>query len=174
MSKKKIVPLGALVRLALVAALYAALTLALQPLSYGALQLRLSEMLVLLCFYRRDYAAALTLGCFIANLFSPFGLYDIVFGTLATAAAFPMFYTKRLWIAASLPVVSNGIIVGLELYLCGEPLWFSVGSVALGELAVMAAGTVLFKCVLERSGIFMRLIGSDRTARKKRIEKASE
>lgn len=169
MSEKNTVSLKTLVRLALVAAIYAALTIAIQPLSYGAVQLRLSEVLVLLCFYRRDYAAALTMGCFIANLFSPFGLYDIVFGTLATAAAaFPMFYVGNIWLAAILPVLSNGIIVGFELFLCGEPLWFSAGSVALGELAVMLAGTFLFKLALERSSMFMRLIEPERAAWKKR------
>ena len=163
--------LNELAKMALVAALYAALTLAIQPLSYGAVQLRLSEMLVLLCFYRRSYAPALTLGCFIANLFSPFGLYDIIFGTLATAVAvFPMFYVRSIWLAALLPVVSNGFIVGAELYLCGEPLWFSMGSVALGELCVVAAGTALFKLVLERSAVFMRVIGSQRPPQKKRID----
>ena len=111
---------------------------------------------------------ALTLGCFIANLFSPFGLYDIIFGTLATAAAvFPMFYVKNIWLAALLPVVSNGIIVGFELFLCGEPLWFSMGSVALGELCVIAAGTLLFRLALERSAVFMRAIGSQKHPRKK-------
>ena len=44
-----------LARLAVVAALYAALTIVLQPISFGLIQLRLSEILVLLCFYRRDY-----------------------------------------------------------------------------------------------------------------------
>lgn len=168
MPEKNKTNLAELARMALVAALYAALTLAIQPLSYGAVQLRLSEMLVLLCFYRRSYAPALTLGCFIANLFSPFGLYDIIFGTFATAAAvFPMFYVKNIWLAALLPVLSNGIIVGFELFLCGEPLWFSMGSVALGELCVIAAGTLLFKLALERSAVFMRVIGSQKYPRKK-------
>lgn len=169
MPEKRKIQVIDLVRMALVAALYAALTLAIHPLSYGAVQMRLSEMLVLLCFYRRDYAPALTLGCFIANLFSPFGLYDIIFGTLATAVAvFPMFYIRNIWLAAALPVISNGIIVGIELYLCGEPLWFSMGSVAIGELAVIAAGTILFRFVLERSSVFMRIIGTQKQSLRKR------
>lgn len=152
-----------LVRLALVAAMYVAMTLCVPALSYNALQLRFSEILVLLCFYRKDYAPAMIIACFIANLYSPFGIYDIIFGTLATAAAvLPMYHVKNIFLAGLLPVVSNGIIVGIELYLCGEPLWFSIGSVALGEFIVMALGCAVFKLVFEKNSVLMKLIGNTR------------
>ena len=97
MPKNEIFQTKNLVRLALVAALYAALTLALPGLSFGAVQFRFSEILVLLCFYRKDYSISLILGCFIANCFSPMALMDMIFGTLATAiAVIPMFYIKNL------------------------------------------------------------------------------
>lgn len=163
MSKNEIFSTKNLVRLALVAGLYVAMTLAIPGLSYGPIQFRFSELLVLLCFYRKDYCVSLTLGCLIANLFSPFGLYDIIFGTLATAVAvFPMYHVKNIWVASLLPVVSNGLIVGLELYLCGEPFWFSAATVALGELVVITVlGCLLFKLALERSSRFMSVIGAD-------------
>lgn len=172
MSKNEIFNIKNIARLAIVAALYAAMTLAIPGLSFGAVQFRFSEILVLLCFYRKDYCVSLTLGCLIANLFSPFGLYDIIFGTLATAVAvIPMFYMPNIWLAALLPVVSNGIIVGFELFLCGEPLWFSMGSVAVGELVVVGIiGAPLFKFALERSKPFMKAVGANRpTARKATI-----
>ena len=156
-----------LTRLALVAAMYTALTLAVPALAYGAIQLRFSEILVLLCFYRRDYSAALILGCFIANLFSPLGWYDLVFGVAATViAVLPMYYFRNVFLAALLPVVSNGILVGIELRLIGEPLWFSMGTVALGELAVMTAGAVIFRFVFEKNAPLMKLIGSTRSTQK--------
>ena len=160
-----------LTRLALVAAMYVALTLALPALSYDAIQFRFSEILVLLCFYRKDYSVALILGCFIANLFSPLGWYDLVFGVAATAVAvLPMYYFKNVFLAAFLPVVSNGILVGIELRLAfGEPLWFSMGTVALGELTVMIAGAVIFKFVFEKNAPLMRLIGSTRNTQKTAI-----
>ncbi len=164
MRKNEIFYLINLVRLALIAAMYVALTLLIAPLAFGPVQFRFSEVLVLLCFYRKDYSPALILGCFIANLFSPFGLYDIIFGTLATAVAvIPMYYMKNIFLAALLPVVSNGVIVGFELYLCGEPLWFSMATVALGELVVVGIlGTVIFKLVFDRSSILLKIIGSTR------------
>ena len=174
MSKNEIFNTKNLVRLALVAALYVAMTLAIPGLSYGPIQFRFSEILVLLCFYRKDYCVALTLGCLIANLFSPFGLYDIIFGTLATAVAvFPMFRVKNIWLASALPVVANGLIVGLELFLCGEPFWFSAATVALGELVVITVvGCALFKFVFERSGSLMSVIGADSSKfpRQRRLE----
>lgn len=161
MQKNEIFNVKNLTRLALVAAMYVALTLAVPALSYGAIQCRFSEILVLLCFYRRDYSAALILGCFIANLFSPLGWYDLVFGVAATAiAVLPMHSLGNVFLAALLPVVSNGILVGVELHLIGEPLWFSMGTVALGELAVMALGAAVFKTVFEKNPSLMRLIGS--------------
>lgn len=151
-----------MVRLALVAAIYVVVTVEFAPLSYNAVQFRFTEALVLLCFYRKDYCASMILGCFIANLFSPFGLYDIIFGTLATAVAVvPMYYIKNIYIASLLPVISNGLIVGFELYLFGEPFWFSAGTVALGEAVVVCVlGVLLFKLVFEKSTHLMNLIGN--------------
>lgn len=172
MRKNEIFNVKNLTRLALVAAAYVALTLMVYPLEYGPIQLRFSEILVLLCFYRKDYAVSLTVGCLIANLFSPYGLLDVILGTLATAiAVFPMYYTKNIWLAAILPIVSNSIIVGFDLFLCGEPLWFSMGTVALGELVVIGIlGTVVFKFILERNHAFMRIIGSTRRTAEKTAE----
>lgn len=157
-----------LVRLAFVAAMYATLTVAIAPLSYGDIQFRFSEVLVLLCFYRRDYAPALILGCFIANLFSPMGLMDIIFGTLATAAAvLPMYRMRNIYIAALLPVVGNGIIVGAELTIAfGTPIWLNMLAVAFGELVTVGMiGVPVFKLIFDKNSAMLRLIGSTRKSR---------
>ena len=169
MSKNEIFNVKNMVRLALVAALYAVMTLLIEPLAYGPIQFRFSEILVLLCFYRKDYGVALTLGCFIANLLSPYGL-DIIFGTMGTVAAvFLMYYMKNIYLAALLPVITNGIFVGTELFIYGEPLWFSMGSVALGELAVMVVGVLIFKALIERPYI-LRIIGSTKEIGRQKTE----
>lgn len=169
MSKNEIFNVKNMVRLALVAALYAVMTLLIEPLAYGPIQFRFSEILVLLCFYRKDYGVALTLGCFIANLLSPYGL-DIIFGTMGTVAAvFLMYYMKNIYLAALLPIITNGIFVGTELFIYGEPLWFSMGSVALGELAVMVVGVLIFKALIERPYI-LKIIGSTKEIGRKKSE----
>lgn len=171
-SKSEIFNTPNLVRLALVAAIYAVMTVLIAPIGYGPIQCRISEILVLLCFYRKDYSISMILGCFIANLFSPFGLYDIIFGTLATAVAvIPMYYVKNICISSLLPVVSNGVIVGIGLYLCGEPLWFSIGSVALCEFIVVSiVGLLFFKFAVERTPL-LKIVGSTKEIKNSKIPK---
>lgn len=167
MSENKKIRTADIARLALVAAAYAALTLAVPGLGFGGIQFRLSEVLVLLCFYRRDYSIALIVGCFIANCFSPMAVMDMVFGTLATAiAVIPMYSIRNIWIASLLPVVSNGVIVALELLICygnEPPFWFNMLTVGAGELAVVTViGCLLFKLLLVRSERFMSVIGASK------------
>lgn len=70
-----------LVQIALVAALYVALTLTppLNAIAYGAYQFRVSEMLNFLAFYNPKYIIAVTIGCMIANFYS-FELIDVFVG----------------------------------------------------------------------------------------------
>ena len=69
---------------ALVAAVYAALTMALGFMSYNGIQFRVAEALCVLPFFFPSSAWGLFIGCVIANLLSPAGPLDVVFGSLAT------------------------------------------------------------------------------------------
>ena len=71
----------------IIAATYAALTIAISPLSYGPIQFRFSEIMVLLCFFNKKHSIGLTLGCLLANIFSPTAVLDVPFGTMATLIA---------------------------------------------------------------------------------------
>ena len=128
---------------AIIAGLYVALTWLLAPISFGAVQFRLSEVLMLLVVLNPKYALALILGCFIANTTSPLGWYDLIFGTLATTLAIiPMTRVKKLWIAAIFPVISNGLIIAFELGLAldmmnVEAFLFNALTIGLGELGVL-------------------------------------
>lgn len=147
-------------KIAVVAALYFGLTVLLSPLSFGNIQFRFSEILVLLVFYKKDYCYSMVVGCLLANLFSPMFIFDITFGTFATLlAVIGIRYSKNLWIAAIFPVVFNGIIVGIELKIALQlPLFLSMATVALGELVVvMILGVPIFK-ILQKNDRFMKLI----------------
>ena len=76
----------ALCQTAVVAALYVALT-TLNPLSWGAIQFRVANMLCALPFKDKKYAPAVLLGIAIANATSPFGPVDVAFGLMAEGAA---------------------------------------------------------------------------------------
>lgn len=129
---------------AIIAALYAVLTWLFAPISYGSVQFRISEVLVLLVVFNPKYAFALIIGCFVSNITSTLGWYDMLFGTLATTLAIiPMCFIKKMPIAAIFPVISNAIIVSIELGLAFD-LWglaflYDVLTVGLGELVVLYA-----------------------------------
>ena len=142
----------------LLAAFYVVLTFILAPISFGAIQFRFSEILVLACFFDKKKIVGLTLGCAIANLVSPLGLMDVGFGTLATfLACLGILFCEHLIVAICFPVVMNGLIVGFELYLLGEPFWLSSLTVAAGELGVLVVGYLIFM-ILKRRKKFFELI----------------
>lgn len=133
------------------AALYMTATLMLAPLSYGAIQLRFSEILVLLAFLDPAYAPGLILGCALSNLFSPLGIVDVVVGTAGTACTM-LFVTrcKNLFIATLWPTIFC-VFVGAELWIVtGLPFWATTLSVMIGEFAVVTGvGYPVFKILLK-------------------------
>ena len=152
-----------LVTTALVAALYATVTLALGFISYGSIQFRLSEVMTLLPLISKEYILGLTLGCLLANILGPGGVPDIIFGTLATLISVYlvyltgkyMKYKKSTVLVASLwPVIINAIIVGLELNIFfGLPLLLSMIQVGFGQFVVITIiGVPLFKSVNNKYG----------------------
>lgn len=141
---------------AAIAAIYVILTVFLAPISYGDIQFRVSEVLMLLVLYKKRYAIPLILGCLIANCFSSLGIYDVLFGTLATVIAILLeFTTKNKFIAGIYPVLANALIVGAELYFILDlPFFLSALTVGLGELVVIyVVGIPLFH-ILEKNQFF--------------------
>lgn len=150
-----------LVRTALVAAIYATLTLILAPISYGAVQFRVSEMLMLLAFINPLYITGLTIGCLIANILGGLGLLDIIFGTLATfLSALAMYKTAKiiknkniaLVVASLWPTIFNGLIVGWVVSVSASlPLFITMLQVGFGEIVVITiVGVSVFK-LLEKT-----------------------
>ena len=138
---------------AVVAAAYAALTIALAPISYGAVQFRVSEALTILPFFLPGTVWGLTAGCVLANLFTG-NVFDIVFGSLATFLA--SLLTARFGrkgntvrnrlLACLMPVVFNAVIVGAVITWAYEgqnifehPGLYAVNAawVGLGEAGVL-------------------------------------
>lgn len=133
----------------IIAALYAALTVALAPISYMEIQFRLSEILVMLAFYNKKLIPGLVIGCVIANLFSPLGLMDVIFGSLATLlATILIYYSKNMIVAAFAGAIVNGIIIGIELNVAYQlPLLLTCLQVFVGELVVLLIAVAVFKAI---------------------------
>ena len=130
----------------IVIAAYIALTFLTYPIAFGAIQFRVAEMLIFLCFFRKDFIFGLTLGCLISN-FASFNPVDILFGTLATVlACLCVIFSKHMFIGIIAPTLFNAFIIGAELYfVLHEPFWLSVLTVGLGECAVLILGYILFR-----------------------------
>ena len=56
-------------RIGMAAAVYVVVTLIGAPLAYDNIQFRISEALMLLCFYNKDYILSVSIGCLLANIF---------------------------------------------------------------------------------------------------------
>lgn len=153
---------GRMTAAAMIAAVYAVLTLLLQPISFGALQLRASEALTLLPVIFPEAVSGLAFGCAISNLIGVAtganicGIADVFFGTAATlgAAILSRMLRRYTWhgfpiLSALMPVIFNGIIIGAELaVVLGLPFWLCALEVAGGEaLAVFALGLPLTKAL---------------------------
>lgn len=152
---------------AMIAAIYATVTVVLAPISYGNIQIRIAEALVLLPLLFDPALWGITLGCFIANLIgammgtNPLGYLDCIIGTFATfTAAVCTMKLKHIqihnipWLSILMPVLFNGIIIGLELAFAFTPETLLSGfmifgfEVALGELiAVVVFGIPLISAL---------------------------
>lgn len=134
---------------AIIACIYAVLTLAIAPLAYSEVQFRISEVMVFLAFYNRKYIPGLVIGCFLSNIPSSLGWMDMVFGTFSTlVVVITMDKVNNRYIASVLGALITGVIVGFELHLAfGIPFLINAIYVAIGEFGVLLIGAILFKTI---------------------------
>lgn len=126
----------------LIAALYAVLTIVLSPISYLNIQFRVSEALTVLPFVYPPSIVGLYIGCLVANIFSPLGLPDIIFGPILTLiAGFLTYFTSKIrpekfgmLLAPLPPVLINAFGVALIIHIIlNIPYWAVVLTVGLGQ-----------------------------------------
>lgn len=151
-----------IVSIALIASIYTVLSIALAPFSFGSVQVRIAEGLVLLPLLYPPSVYGVTLGCFLTNLIGSMmgvnilGAMDIIVGTFATflAAILTLKWRDKTFLKVPLlsimsPIVINGIVIGLELaiVLMSQQFylnWILQGTyVALGELISCVSGYFL-------------------------------
>ena len=139
---------------AIIAALYATLTIILAPISYGPIQVRISEMLTILPYVTGAAIPGLFIGCIVANICGGLGPYDIVFGSLCTLLAAILTYllrkTNKPILAPLPPVIINAFGVSLYLHFLFEmPYPATVAYIAVGEtIACFVLGYPLLKLIL--------------------------
>lgn len=139
---------------AMIAAIYVLLTYLFAPLSFHYIQFRVSEVLTVLPFFTPLAIPGLFIGTIISNLLSPVGIYDVIFGSLATLlAAYLTSLTKNRYLAPLPPVIVNAVIIGVLLgVISGLPVsipWLIL-YVGIGELGVCYLLGLPFIFLLER------------------------
>lgn len=143
----------------IIAALYFAVAMALPFLAFGAIQFRIAEMFNHLIVFNKRYIFGILAGVFITNLFSPLGVYDLVFGLGHSAISLflvivlaPKLKTlTQKMILNSVVFTFTTFIIAYELLLVLElPFFYTWLTVAAGELTVLLIGIPVFIALNKR------------------------
>ncbi len=137
------------VKIATFGSLYAVLTIAIAPISYGPIQFRVSEVLKVFVLFDPYVALGIGIGTFFANLVSPFvGPWELIWMPVTDIAggfcAWGVYkFMRDRWPAVPMTIyaMTTGAAVGLMLYVLGlGGFWFLAGTVALSELVILLGG----------------------------------
>ena len=145
-----------IVKAGLIGAIYAALTMSLPFLSYGSVQLRVSEALTILPLFYPEAVIGLFVGCLISNIIGN-GILDVIFGSLATLVSAILTYIVgkkikndklKFIVGGFFPVIINAIVIPFTYLMIMELpslYWLNFLTVFIGQfLAVYLFGTVLY------------------------------
>lgn len=178
-------------RAGIIAALYVALTYAFAPVAFGVFQIRPGEALTLLPLFFPEAIPALYVGCLLANLASPFLVYDLTIGPLVTLAAAVCTYfigvafrkyagkggaALKIGLGGIFPVLFNAFVIpAVIVFLCSEgqdatigAYWLTFASFLLTETVwVIGLGTPLYFFVtgMQKKGVSAFLNGKKKAAR---------
>jgi len=151
------------------AALYAALVIVLEAFSYGPIQVRIADsLLAIIPLLGLPGVIGHTLGVFIANLFSPVGLLDLLNTIPSFVMSFVVYHTykqtgKDYTVIGT--CIAYSIVLGLTVgwmlsYVYTLPLIPTIAYVAIGNaIASVLIGWPLFK-VLKKTGLFQRWLAN--------------
>ncbi len=141
---------------AAIAAIYVTLTLVFAPISFGAVQFRISEALCILPFFTSAAVPGLAIGCLLSNLLCGAATMDVIFGSIATliGAVGSWMIRRHKWAVCLPPIIANTLIIPWVLryaYGAEDLIWFSMITVGIGEiLAIGVLGNLLMRA-LEKS-----------------------
>ena len=142
-----------------IAALYFALGLVFSAISFGAIQFRIPNVMYQLVAFNKKYYFGLVLGVFLANLTSPLGWYDLVFGVLTTVVGLgvAIIVNSRVenilikQIITAISVTISTIFVAVELHLVlGVPIFYTWVTVAIGQLLTQIIGAFIIRVISKR------------------------
>ncbi len=156
-----------LTQAALIAAVYVVLCMVFAPISYGEIQVRIAEALVILPYFTPAAIPGLFVGCLLSNMVGGSVLLDVAFGSIATLlGAIGSYYLRRSRILVLFPpIIANTLIVPYVLYFgygVNLPIPFMMLTVGIGEvIAVAGLGSVLLRALERYKDVIFRLQGTD-------------
>lgn len=142
-----------LLYIAAISAVYIVLSAVFAPLSFGPVQVRISEMLTLLPILTPLAVPGVFIGCFISNLIFSGSVLDICLGSIATliAALMTRWLRNNKYVAAAPPVAVNAFIIAYVLKVSlGAPYWLSVFTIGVGQAISCYALGIPFITLLAR------------------------
>jgi len=148
------------IQAALIAAIYATLTIVLGSFGYGPIQFRIAEALTVLPALTPAGIPGLFVGCMVANILGPYGMADMILGGGATLVAAILSYKlrKRPLLVPLPPVLVNAVVIGMMLYyVYAVPmsLLACMATVGLGQLvSCYAIGYPLLRILGRYENIF--------------------
>ena len=153
---------------AVIAAVYVVLTVIFAPISFGPMQVRIAEMLMILPMFTPAAVPGLFIGCIIANMLGGAIALDVIFGSLATLIGAWVGYLLRRnrWLVPIPPIISNALIVPFVLkygYGFTEiPLPLMMVYIAVGEIVgCYILGEILGRALLRYRSVIFRGEGVD-------------
>lgn len=148
---------------AMIGAIYVVLTILFAPLSYGEVQIRLSEALTILPYFTPAAIPGLFVGCIIANLFGGAIPVDMIFGSIATLIGAVFTYKLRnthRFLSPIPPIAANAVIVPFVLrfgYGVNLPIPLMMLTVGIGEVVSCGVfGLILQTALLKYKNIIFR------------------
>jgi len=152
-----------IIQAAMIAAVYAALTIILGPFGFGPVQFRAAEAMTVLPAIMPAAVPGLFVGCILANLIGGFGTVDIVLGSLATllAAVCTRLLKNHRFLYPLPPVVFNAVIVGSYVYLLYDktyPLLLTILYIGISQLVICYGLGLLLATFLEKNPALRRYI----------------
>ncbi|PQD94769.1 hypothetical protein CYL18_12435 [Pradoshia eiseniae] len=142
------------------AALYIAVTMIIQPFGFTNIQFRVPEMFNHLVVFNKKYFIGIVIGVFFSNLFfSSLGVYDLLFGVGQSVLALSITiiiarFVKNIWarmIVNTIVFTATMFIIAIELSIVlGVPFWLTYLTTAIGEFVVMAVGMPIMHALNKR------------------------
>ena len=140
---------------AIIAALYVVITVIFAPISFGYMQVRISEALTILPLFTEAAVPGLFIGCILANLLGGAVPLDIIFGSIATliGAALGRTLRSNRWLVPIPSILSNAIIIPLVQkygYGVNIPYLLTAAYIAVGEfIGCFVLGEILASALMK-------------------------